>query len=304
LPFELAQKVVDASGRLQPGYAGQGIDVQRVTDLYVGYLYFNMEDDVIGGDVPERLALRRAVLMASDVAQEIRVVRNGQGMPATQPIPPDADGHIPGLDVRPPFDPAGARALLDKFGYRDRDGDGWRERPDGRPLTLNIGTTPEDRDDLFRKNMQAIGVRMEFVNRKWADLAKMTREGQLQLWMLGNFAVTGDAMMLSLYGPNAGGTNLARFRNAEFDELYRQSKRVASDAERARLYERMQRIVGMRNPWGIARVRGPDVLGAALGERIPPQSAFSASVGASSISTLPRRKPFQRPRGNEWRCRL
>ena len=27
--------------------------------------------------------------------------------------------------------------------------------------------------------------------------------------------------------------------------------RVASDAERARLYERMQRIVGMRNPWGL-----------------------------------------------------
>jgi ABC-type transport system substrate-binding protein len=253
LPFELARKVVDASGRLQPAYAGQGIDVQRVTDLYVGYLYFNMEDDVIGGDVPERLALRRAVLMAYDVAQEIRVVRNGQGMPATQPIPPDADGHIPGLDVRPPFDPAGSRALLDKFGYRDRDGDGWRERPDGRALTLQIGTTPEDRDrdDLFRKNMQAIGLRVEFVNRKWADLAKMAREGQLQLWMLGNFAVTGDAMMLSLYGPNAGGTNLARFRNAEFDELYRQSKRVASDTERARLYERMQRIVGMRNPWGL-----------------------------------------------------
>jgi ABC-type transport system substrate-binding protein len=253
LPFELAPKVVDASGRLQTGYAGQGIDIQRVTDLYVGYLYFNMDDGVIGGDAPEQLALRRAVLMAYDVAQEIRVVRNGQGMPATQLIPPDADGHIAGLDVRPPFDPAGARALLDKFGYRDRDGDGWRERPDGRPLTLQIGTTPEDRerDDLFRKNMQTIGVRVEFVNRRWAELVKMAREGQLQLWMLGNFALTGDAMMLSLYGPNAGGTNLARFRNAEFDELYRQSKRVPSDTERARLYERMQRIVGMRNPWGL-----------------------------------------------------
>jgi ABC-type transport system substrate-binding protein len=118
---------------------------------------------------------------------------------------------------------------------------------------LHIGTTPEDRerDDLFRKNMQAIGVRVEFVNRRWAELAKMASEGQLQVWMLGNFAVTGDAMMLALYGPNAGHTNLARFRNSEFDELYRQSKRVASDAERARLYERMARIVGAWNPWGL-----------------------------------------------------
>ena len=93
------------------------------------------------------------------------------GRPATQPIPPDAQGHVPGLDIRPPYDPAAARALLDKFGYRDRDGDGWRERPDGQPLVLHIGTTPEDRerDDLFRKNLRAIGVRVEFVNRRWVD---------------------------------------------------------------------------------------------------------------------------------------
>ena len=111
------------------------------------------------------------LLMGYDVAEEIRVVRNGQGVPATQPIPPDAQGHVPGLDIRPPYDPAAARALLDKFGYRDRDGDGWRERPDGQPLVLHIGTTPEDRerDDLFRKNLRAIGVRVEFVNRRWVD---------------------------------------------------------------------------------------------------------------------------------------
>ena len=253
LPFELAPKVLDASGRLLPAYATQALSVQRVTDLYVGYLFFNMDDAVVGGEAPERVALRRAVLMGYDVAQEIRVVRNGQGVPATQPIPPDADGHVEGLSVRPPYDPAAARALLDKFGYRDRNGDGWRERPDGSALVLHVGTTPEDRerDDLLRKNLQAIGVRVEFVNRRWAELAKMAREGQLQVWMLGNFAYTGDAMMFALYGPNAGHNNLARFRNAEFDALYLQSKRERDEAARLKLYERMARIVGAWNPWGL-----------------------------------------------------
>jgi len=179
MPFELARKIVDPSGKLLPAYQGKGLGVQRVIDQYLGYLYFNMEDPVIGGEAPERVALRRAILMAYDVAQEIDVVRNGQGRPATQPIPPDVDGHVPGFDVRPPYDPAGARALLDKFGYRDRDGDGWRERPDGTALSIRIGTTPEDRerDDLVRKNLQAIGVRLEFVNRKWADVLKMRAKG-------------------------------------------------------------------------------------------------------------------------------
>jgi ABC-type transport system substrate-binding protein len=253
MPFEMAPKVLDASGHLLPVYAKQRVDAQRVTDLYVGYLFFNMEDPVVGGEAPERVALRRAALMGYDVAQEIRVVRNGQGIPATQPIPPDADGHVEGLSVQPPYDPAAARALLDKFGYKDRNGDGWRERPDGTPLVLHVGTTPEDRerDDLLRKNMQAIGIKVEFVNRRWAELAKMAREGQLQMWLLGNFAYTGDAMMFALYGPNSGHNNLARFRNAEFDSLYLASKREPDEAARLKLYERMARIVGAQNPWGL-----------------------------------------------------
>ena len=253
LPFELAPKALDSTGRLLPAYLSRGVSMQRVTDLYVGYLYFNMDDPLVGGTAPTQLALRRAIIMAYDVEEEIRVIRNGQGLVATQPIPPGVDGHVPGLDVRPPHDPVAARAVLDKFGYRDRDGDGWRELPDGRPLVIRIGTTPEDRerDDLIRKNLQSIGVRVEFVNRKWADLNKMAREGQLQVWLLGNFAATGDAMMLALYGPGAGNANLARFRNAEFDALYRKSKLVPTDAERQRLYEQMARIVGTLNPWGL-----------------------------------------------------
>ena len=212
-----------------------------------------MDDPVVGGYTPQQLALRRAVVMAYDVEQEIRVVRNGHGVPTTQPIPPVIDGHVPGLDVRPPHDPAAARALLDKYGYRDRDGDGLRELPDGRPLTLHIGTTPEDRepDDLIRKNMQAVGIRVEFVNRKWADVLKMAQAGQIQMWMLGLFGATGGAYMLNLHGPSAGNINITRFRNAEFDELYRHSKSLASDAERQRVYERMARIVGTGNPWGL-----------------------------------------------------
>ena len=58
---------------------------------------------------------------------------------ATQPIPPGVAGHNPGFVARAPYDPAAAKALLDKFGYVDRDGDGWRDLPDGKPLTLVDG---------------------------------------------------------------------------------------------------------------------------------------------------------------------
>lgn len=253
LPFEIAPKALDASGRLLPAFAGRGVTVQRITDMGLGYLYFNMDDPVVGGIAPERIALRRAVMMAYDVEQEIKVVRNGQAQVATQPVPPDADGHVQGLDVRVPYDPGAARALLDKFGYRDRDGDGLRESPAGQPLTLHIGTTPEDREreDLIRKNLLAVGLRVEFVNRRWAELLKMAQAGQVQVWLLGLFTTTADGIFLNLYGPAAGSANIARFRNAEFDELYRRSKRTASDEERVRIYEKMSRIVAAYDPWGL-----------------------------------------------------
>ena len=37
-------------------------------------------------------------------------------------------------------DPARAKALLDLYGYVDRDGDGWREQPDGQPLVLRMAS--------------------------------------------------------------------------------------------------------------------------------------------------------------------
>ena len=80
--------------------------------------------------------------MGYDVAEEVRVVRNGQGVRATQPIPPHAQGHVQGLHIRPPYDPAAGQSAARQVRLSRPDGDGWRERPDGQALLLHIGTTP------------------------------------------------------------------------------------------------------------------------------------------------------------------
>jgi len=52
------------------------------------------------------------------------------------------------------------------------------------------------------------------------------------------------------YGPNGGQSNLSFFRNAEYDELLKQSRRVRTDAERNKLYARMTEIVAAYAPMG------------------------------------------------------
>ena len=82
--------------------------------------------------------------MAYNVDEEVRVLRQGQGLSRTQVIPPRRAGPRSRTFSGSTRDttPRGAKALLDKFGYIDRDKDGWRDLPDGKPLVLKMGTSP------------------------------------------------------------------------------------------------------------------------------------------------------------------
>jgi ABC-type transport system substrate-binding protein len=257
VPADLAANVLDTGDVLKPRYARESVRLARVMQPSLSYCYFNMDDPVVGGYTPERIALRRAIIMGFNTRDLVNVWYQGQAVPATQPIPPPVLGHSAGFDVNVKYDPATAKALLDRFGYKDRDGDGWRDLPDGRPLVLSMGsaTTGRDRerDELWSKSMASIGIRIEFIKQKWPDLLKMGRAGKLPMWPVGWITTygEGDAFMQLLYSPNIGQSNYARFVNAEYDELYRQSKRIPDGPERSAIYRRMAAIVAAYNPWDL-----------------------------------------------------
>jgi ABC-type transport system substrate-binding protein len=255
VPSDLADRVLEPSGKLRPEYAARGVRVERLTQPSLRWTYFNMEDPVVGGYTKDRIALRRAIAMAFNVPDLVRVIYQGQAEPATQLVPPGMPGYDPKLDVSVHFDLAGAKALLDKFGYVDRDGDGWRDRPDGKPLVLSMGsaTSGRDRDldEIWARSMKALGVRIEFVKQKWPDLLKMGKAGQLQMWNLGwiNAYAEGDAFVQLLFSDNIGQTNYSRFHLAEYDALYRKSRTLPDGPERNRLYRRMSEIEAAYTPW-------------------------------------------------------
>jgi ABC-type transport system substrate-binding protein len=212
-----------------------------------------MEDPVVGGYTPDKIALRRAICGAYDLPDEIRVIRNGQALPATQPIPPGVAGHVAGYKGLSPYDPATSRALLDKFGYRDRDGDGFRELPDGQPLTIHqmsyVGAVNRHFDDLWLRSMREVGIRMDFQIQTFPEGFKAAHAGTLQFSSFGWSGDIADDFMRIFYGPYAGASNLSRFRNAEYDALYEKSRITADTAERNKLYEAMTKIVSAQAPW-------------------------------------------------------
>ena len=256
VPSSLAETVLDGAN-LKPELAKAGVRLHRQVEPALAFTFFNMEDPVVGGYTPEKIALRRAITMANDRREYVRVLANGQAELATQMIPPPVPGHSPALAIKDPFDPAAARALLDRFGYRDRDGDGFRELPDGKPLALVMGSATSGRDrardELWKKSMTRIGIRIDFLVQKWPDLLKMGRAGKLQMWPVGWITAygEGDAFMQLLYSGNIGQSNYSRFRNDEYDELYRQTKRRPAGPERTALYRKMSELVNAYNPWDL-----------------------------------------------------
>src|SRR5215831_7249142 len=260
VPGDVAPKMLDSKGNLLPAYAARGIRLQREPEMTVTFSFFNMEDQIVGGYTPEKVALRRAVCSAYNVPDEIRVIRNGQALPATQPIPPDVEGHVKGYKGLSPYDPATARAILDKFGYKDRDGDGLRELPDGKPLAIHqttyVGAVYRQYDDLWQKSARDVGIRMDFQVKSFPEAAKGFHAGQYQFSSAGWSGDTADDFMRLFYGPYAGAGNLTRFKNAEYDALYEKSHRTADSAERNKIYEAMTKILAAQAPWcfGVTRI--------------------------------------------------
>ena len=266
VPADLVPNVVDANNKLKPPFAKAGVTLARGIQPSISYTYFNMDDAIVGGYTKDRVALRRAIGMAYNSDEEIRILWNGQAVPATQPIPPGVTGHDPKLNGHVQYNLSGAKGLLDKFGYVDRDGDGWRDLPDGRPLVLSMGSAPDARsrqyEEMWKRSLTAVGIKVDFVKQKWPDLLKMARAGQLQMWYLGNISVTteGYSFLGLLYGGHAGLSNFARFNLPEYNKLYDASRNLPDSPERTKLFREMSALVTAYAPWTLEVYRYENVL--------------------------------------------
>ncbi len=243
-------------GKLAPNLVKQGLKGQRFVETDLVYTFFNLDHPVVGGYSADKVALRRAIALAYNLNEDINVIRNGGAIKAESAIPPGVAGYDPAFKTdQVSYDPPRARALLDMFGYMDKDGDGFREFPDGRPLTLEIAsepdTTSKQYQELWVKSLTAIGVRVRFNIAKWPDLNKQAKLGKLAMWQVAWSAdyPDGENFLQNLYGPNSGQSNNSNFKYAAFDALYDRSRKMPPSPERDKLYAEMNRIAAALTPW-------------------------------------------------------
>ena len=257
LPADFAGIAIP-NDRLAPNLAKRGIQMVRYARADVALSYFGMENPVVGGYTPAKVALRRAISLAVDIDREIRLLRRGQAIPAQSVIGPETTGYDPAFKSEmSDFSIARARALLDLHGYIDRDGDGWREQPDGSPLLLEYATSPDQQSrqqaELWQKNMAAIGIRIRFVTAKWPEHLKASRAGKLMMWGVGWNATQpdGDTFLALGYGPNRGQANHARFDLPAYNALYERQRAMPDGPERLAAMAEAKRLLVAYMPYKV-----------------------------------------------------
>lgn len=241
------------NGKLKPELEKKGIQLSRSIDPELSYYYWNMQDPVVGGMSKDKIALRRAIAMAHDVAEEIKVVWNNDAIALQYPIPPGVVGHDPDYKNSIRFEPQAANLLLDHFGYK-KDSEGWRMLPNGQPLLIHYavraGSNAQAQSEMWKKTYDRLHIRMVADVKPFPDVLKAEKQCQIQTRTSPWFAdyPDGDDFMMLFYSANIHSTNNGCMTIPEFDALYSQSHALPAGAERDALYHKMARILEVYAP--------------------------------------------------------
>lgn len=264
-------KVLDQNNQLKAEMQKQGIRLYANKEAEITYSMLNMRDPVVGGNSLDKIALRRAIAMSFNVNEYIRILRKGQAVKAEMLVPAGINGHNPNYRSSIGYNPVLANKLLDHFGYK-KGPDGYRNLPNGKPLTLKIntesGTASVMYSELWKKNLDAIGIRADFKVSNFADNLKAATQCQYMMWSGAWHAdyPEGENFTQLLYGPNVGRGNQSCYQSVAYDNLYKQAMQQAPE-KRMPFYEKMSRQIEADGTWILqdTRIRNwliqPDVQG-------------------------------------------
>ncbi len=261
VPGAFIYEALTPDNKLQPSLAKEGITLYRTNDPDITYTTFNFHDPIVGGYTPDKIALRRAIIMGYRNDEELRIVRKSQMSAVEMPIPPGIVGYDPNYVGVDHYDPVTANKLLDHFGYK-RGTDGFRTLPDGSPLVLKYatGSSAVEREfsELWKKSMDDMGLHIEFIISKFADHLKAAKACHLMMWGAAWIAdyPDGEDFMQLLYGPNTGQSNNGCYESKAFDALYVASSKLPLDSvDRMKLFIDMARQMQVDGAWQVSGSR-------------------------------------------------
>ncbi|WP_433748912.1 oligopeptide ABC transporter substrate-binding protein [Falsibacillus pallidus] len=241
------------------------VNVEKVPGLsyyYIGFKlgHFDGKTNVMDKPKYQNKQLRQAMLYAINRDEWVKAFFSGLGAPLNRPVPSAhwiaADNKDLPNDYK--YDPEKAKQLLDEAGYKDVDGDGFREDPNGKKFVVNFAhydtgnPTYEARAKAMTQYWEAVGLKskltMTDVNLYYDQLEK--DDPSIEVFY-GGWGTGADPDPLPLWGKDAV-WNYPRWVNEESDKLLNDAvdmSVVGTDQEkRKQLYVDWQKLFNEEVP--------------------------------------------------------
>ena len=228
------------------------IVLPKTPDVYVGYVGFNMKDPVLSNKL-----VRKALAHAIDKEWIVKTLMLGYAMTTYTYVHP---GYKKWVNFNVPkyeFNLDEAKKLLDEAGFKDRNGDGWRDTPEGKTISLTIYTPSYDEvrvriGDKMVEWFKQIGIKLTNEPLDFDTLVdKVYTEHKFQLYIIENDAnfepwYYSAYYVKSQYVP--GGNNPYGFINETFDKLVAKADQTVDEKERVQIYYKLQEILADQVP--------------------------------------------------------
>jgi peptide/nickel transport system substrate-binding protein len=222
----------------------------RTNPLSVVELHLNFER--VPFDRPE---FRRALSLMIDRQQIVDVVLLGEGRPGTRGLSqPDSPWTKPGLST--PFDREAAKKLLDGMQFADRNNDGIRETPAGRPLAFTVAVPSNEPVwirvvEMVAAQARAVGIKLTVQPLDDGAIHNLFRSRQFDFYITfnGPHGVADPDMFVMMH--MSGTLWKAGIPYPAFDALVDEWKKTTDVESRKQVSFRMQELFSQQ-PTGIS----------------------------------------------------
>ncbi|PIC04047.1 oligopeptide ABC transporter substrate-binding protein [Anoxybacillus flavithermus] len=234
-------------------------------DLAYNYIGFKLghwdakkQENVMDNPKFQDKRLRQAMAYAIDNKSVGEKLYHGLRFPATTLIPPSFPGYHNKEAKGYSYDPEKAKKLLDEAGYKDKDGDGLREDPNGKKLTIHFlamsgSDVAEPLAKFYMQCWKDVGLDVQLVDGRLAEFNSfydMVEKDDPKVDVFAAAWGTGtDVDPYGLYGRNVM-FNYSRWVNEKNDELLEKghSEQAFDKEYRKKIYNEWQALMNEEVP--------------------------------------------------------
>src|SRR3984893_12269608 len=209
------------------------------------FLGFNLKDPRFADK-----RVRQAFAHAIDNQELIDGVRLGLAHEANGPMRPGTWAYTENVKHYE-YSPEKAKALLAEAGWKDRDGDGGLQDPDGKPFTLTIRTNQGNDErkkiaEIVQQRLKEIGIQADIQLIEWAAFIKeFIKPRRFELVVLGLGTGSDPDQYVVWHSSQRGPDQMNRtgYANEEVDRLLEAGRASCVQKERVHYYRRIQEIL-------------------------------------------------------------